>query len=150
MYTSGKYREVVIEGYVARANADGTCEFVPWHKSDAIRARFGQARVYEPSRNWAEDMRQDVEAQYPIRRRTPQERVAAMVMRLMLEAKEHGTVPGLPQEKLREIVGEYWKNGITEVTEDMVRKVAAHYMSVAEIDNKEADRKRVTRAYATT
>jgi hypothetical protein len=151
MYKSGKLRDVTLQGYVSQANADGMCGFIPWYKSERVLARLagvpeGKA-VYEISGDIVGDMRQSVEEEHPIVRRTPQQRVAAMMGHFLAEAQKHGTIPGLSDEKIREITGEYWKTGVTTVTQDMVRKVAAHYLGLGEKQNREADRKRSTRLH---
>jgi hypothetical protein len=152
MYKSGKLKDVTLVGYVSQANDDGTCQFVPWYKSERVLAKlqgvpFGKA-VYTSEQDVFGDMRKNVEEQHPIVRRTPEQRVAAMMGRMLADAQRTGTIPGLSDEKIREITGEYWKTGVSTVTQDMVRKVAAHYLGLGEATNKEADRHRSTRAHA--
>lgn len=149
MWEDGHLREVCLKGYVARANGDGTCGFVPWYEAmDAFNEHRGMRR-YTIDQQYVEDMKADVEEKHPIVRRTPQQRVAAMVLRLLGDAKRYGTIPGIPKETLQAIAGEYWKIG-EPVTEDLIRRVAAYYLGVAEVDNKEADSHRVTREHPTS
>jgi hypothetical protein len=148
MWEDGHLREVCLKGYVARANGDGTCGFVPWYEAmDAFNEHRG-LRKYTIPQQYVEDMKSDVEEKHPIVRRTPQQRVAAMVLRLMGEARQYGKIPGLSDEALRAIVGEYWKSG-DPVTEDVVRRVAAYYLGVAEVDNREENAKHSTSVYPT-
>jgi hypothetical protein len=82
-----------------------------------------------------------------MKRRTPHEKVAAFAQRIMEDAKRCGTVPGLSDEKMSEIMGEAWKTGRAAVTAEAVQRVAQHYMGVGEKENKAADDKRVVRAH---
>jgi hypothetical protein len=61
----------------------------------------------------------------PITRRTPQQRIEAMVRRLKAAS------PLEIEPILREIKYEYWKAG-TPVTEDALRTVASHFLNQAE------------------
>jgi len=146
-WKDGRLRDVTLRGYVARSNGDGTCSFEPWWKAtDAFNEHRGMRQHKAPMT--VEEQRAEIEREHPIVRRTPQQRVAAMVLRIMGDAKKHGGIPGLTQEQIRTIVGEYWKAG-DPVTEELVRRVAAYYLSVAEKDNREADSHRVTRQHPT-
>lgn len=128
MYLDGRLRSITLHGYVARADADGTCRLVPW--TDATTER---PRVYQTK----DDIRASLqEGLPPIRRRTPQQRAASMVVRMLAEAKRAGKVPGLTEEQTREIVGEYWKDGVSEVTAEMVQRVAARFLQAAENEAK--------------
>jgi hypothetical protein len=148
MWKTGRLKEITLKGYVARANGDGTCRFVPWYDAmDAFNEHRGM-RKYGIKEEAVQDMKDDIEAKHPIVRRTPQQRVAAMILRIMGDAKRLGGLPGMTPEMIRDIMGEYWKIG-DPVTEEMVRRAAAHYLRVAEIDNRESDRHRVTRQYPT-
>jgi len=129
MYLNGELRNVTLHGYVARANADGTCQFIP--AAEATDERRG--RVYQAK----DDVRASLEEGLPeIRRRTPQQRAASLMLRMFAEAKRAGGIPGLSEEQVRSIVGEYWKAGQTEVTAEMVQRVAAHYLEAAEAEAK--------------
>ena len=68
----------------------------------------------------------------PIVKRTPQQRLDSLMLKWIEDMKQAGTVPGVDDEKVREIVGEAWKAGRTEITADVVRTVAAHFLNQAE------------------
>ena len=68
----------------------------------------------------------------PIKKRTPHERVDSLMLKFISDMKTAGTIPGVDDEKVREIVGEAWKTGRTEITADVVRTVAAHFLNQAE------------------
>lgn len=68
----------------------------------------------------------------PIVKRTPLERVDSLMLKWIADCKKAGTIPGLDDEKISEIVGEAWKSGRTEITADVVRQVAAHFLTDAE------------------
>lgn len=68
----------------------------------------------------------------PIRKRSRIERVDSLMLKWIEDCKRAGTVPGLSDAKITEIVGEAWKAGRTEVTGEMVRKVAQHFLDDAE------------------
>ena len=146
MHAKGKLRPVGVAGYIVRADADGMVGFVPWTESTLYRAERDKLLVHESS-DFAEVMRRDVEAEHPMVRRTPQQRVAAMLVRLMGTAQRTGTVPGLTQEQISTITGAAWKEG-DPLPADSVKAVAAHFLGIAEKQNREADSHRVTRKHA--
>ena len=164
MWEKGILKSITMQGYCARANGDGTCSFVPWYESrlaedenprdKAIGDNVwtpkyqGGRMAYRIRPEAVAEMKQDIEREHPIVRRTPQQRVAAMVLRLMGEAKRHGRIPGMSDEQLKTIMGEYWKVG-DPVTEDMVRRVTAHFLNVAQTDNRRENDRHVTRIYPT-
>ena len=145
MYYRGYLKPIALEGYVVRTDVvDQTVSFVRWDESTFGRQETGVVAQSDMSAD-LEAMRQQLEQDHPMRRRTPQERVASMVLRLLDEAKKHGTIPGLSDEEIREITGMYWQTGQTQVTEEMVRRVVSHYLHQAQKSNREADSHRVTR-----
>lgn len=147
MRRDGRLQNIALAGYVVRSEDNGMISFVPWHQSTfAARKAAGGDRQYDITAD-AEKMREDVEREFPMVRRTPQQRVASMVVRMMAEAKRNGTIAGLTDAQIRTITGEAWLTGESQVTEAMVRKVVAHFLGVAEVDNREADSKRTTRAH---
>lgn len=145
MYYRGYLRKVAVHGYVVQARADGTVRFVPWYESHMARAENDQLRETDWSAE-AEQMRLDVEREHPMSRRTPQQRVASMLIRLMGEVKRTGRITGLSDEQVQSIVGKTWKEGMP-LSEEDVRAVAAHFLGIAQVDNREADSHRVTRAH---
>lgn len=147
MHDKGRLRPITLEGYCTRADEDGI-RFVPYYESTFFRMREGKPQQHV-SHDFAPAMRAQLEADHPITRRTPQQRVASMVLRLLADAKQNGTIAGLSEEQIRSITGELWKAGVTEVSTEMVRKVAAHFLFQAEKGNREADSHRVARAHPT-
>ena len=146
MNGKGLLKPISLQGYVVRADAEGMIGFVPWHQSTLARQEAGKP----VTQNWDADlakMREDVERENPMVRTSPHAKVARMITRLLGDAQRTGTIAGLSDEQIRTITGEYWKTGETQVTEAMVRKVAAHFMQNAERQNRAADAKRVTRAH---
>jgi hypothetical protein len=113
--------------------------------------KTGMTRMYAQNEgDWVEDARTEVERDHPIVRRTPQTRVTSLALRLMAQAKvSDGMVPGMTQEEIRSIVGYAWTQGVTEITMEDMRKIAAKLMGVAQVDNREADSHRVTRVHPT-
>lgn len=144
MFYDGKLTGGRMDGWVVQADADtGMISFVPWWEGHMTRSSEGRLRSAEID---AEAMRQDVEREHPMRRRTPQQRTAAMMVRLMGEAAKTGTIPGFSPEQIRTIVGESWKAGEPLAAED-VKRVAAHFLGQAQAANREADSHRTTRAH---
>ena len=149
MLRRGRLRGIVEAGYVPVGDSDTqTIKFVPWWDSHFQRSVEGRLRNIEWGYDEVEAERQNVEHEHPIRRRTPQQRTAAMMIRLMGEARRTGTVPGLSQDQLQTIVGESWKKGEPLAAED-VQRVAAWFMARGEVDNREADSHRTTRVHQT-
>jgi len=134
MHRRGRLRDITLQGYCTRADADGTIKLVPWYESTWFRLDAGKP-TQATSRNLAESMLADVNANHPIRRRTPQERVASMMLRLMAEVKRSGTIPGVTPDLIKRVVGNAWQEG-QPLTEEVVRAVAAHYLGVGEKENK--------------
>jgi hypothetical protein len=153
MYERGYLKAILAHGgLVPRANGDGTIQFAAWDQTYLGNLeKTGATRFYaQDNGNWVEDARAEVEKDHPIVRRTPQERVTAMALRLLAQARaSDGVIPGLTEEEIRKIVGYAWTQGVTEITMDDMRKVAAKLMGVAEVDNREADSHRVTRLHPT-
>lgn len=145
MYHKGLLKPIALKGYVTRADANGQIGFVPWHESTLARSEAGKKAAVTFD---VDEMREGVEAEHPITRRTPQERVAAVALRILAEVKRSGG-HGLTPQEVNQIVGETWAVG-DPVTGEQVRALAAHFLGVGEKTNKEADSHRVTRAHATS
>ena len=147
LHASGRLRNLALKGYCTRADLlEGTLRFIPWYESSAFRQRTGTQKEHI-SYDFVDAMREDVERNHPMKRRTPQEKVASMMLRLMAEVKKTGTITGLSQEHIRSIAGESRKEG-EPLPAEAIRKVAAHYLGRGEKENKEADSHRVTQAHA--
>lgn len=136
MHNSGRLRDVTLEGYCSRVDADGTIRFVPFYESTWFRMDEEKPTT-AVSYDFADAMKRDVETNHPIVRRTPQQRVASMMLRLMTAYKQTGTLPGVPPELIRRVVGNSYREG-EPLTAEVVRAVAAHYLGMGETDNKEA------------
>lgn len=146
MYYRGYLSKAAVQGYVVQAREDGTVRFVPWYESHLARAEAGKLRQTDWSAE-LEQMKLDVEEEHPMARRTPQQRVASMLIRLMAEAKRSGgMLPGMSEEQIQAIVGKSWKEGMPLAQED-IRAVAAWFLSRGEKTNREADSKRSTRKH---
>ena len=146
MHAAGRLRPVGVAGYIVRADANGMVGFVPWTESTLYRMEQDKTLVHA-SDDFVDTMRDDIEREYPMVRRTPQERVAAMMVRLMGTAAKTGNVPGLTAEQVTAITGKAWREG-EPLSAMAVQAVAAHFLGVAQTQNREADRKRVTRQHA--
>lgn len=147
LYNKGKLRSITLEGYCTRADADGTIRFIPFWESTKFRSENNQMKTHI-SHDFVETMREEVEHDHPITRRTPQERVASMALRLLSEVKRTGRITGLSDEEVASIVGESWKVG-EPLTGEAIRSMSAHLLGKAQVDNREADSHRVTRAHMT-
>lgn len=135
MYLDGRLRKVAAKGYVAQANADGTCQFVHFTQTTDP----AKPRVYTTNDDVVATLREGLP---PIRRRTPQQRAASLMLRFIDEAKRQGKVPGLSEEQARQIIGEYWKEGVTEMTAEAVQRVAAEFLATAEKEAKATENQR--------
>ena len=135
MHSRGKLRDVTLEGYCTRVENDGTIRFIPYYESTWFRTE--QDRTDHAVPDFRQAMLDDLNANHPIIRRTPQERVASMMLRLMTAYKQTGTLPGVPPDLIKRIVGSAWREG-EPLTDEVVRAVAAHYLGIGEVDNKQA------------
>lgn len=150
MQDSGKLREITLKGWFLRWEPlkDGM-RLV--HVSDPTANRMApgstggrRKRVYEVE-DPTEAMREAVNADSPIVRRTPQERLASMTAKLsagetgqdaaarmlldMLSGR--GDIDGLDDDAVKDITGASWKRG-DPLDGDTVRRVAARYLGEAE------------------
>lgn len=144
LHENGRLRGITLEGYATRVE-EGRIYFVPFYESTLYRMEHGTTRQWV-SNDFQEAMRQDVEQEHPMTRRTPQERVASMVLRLMATVKNTGGLPGFTDEQIKEIVGEGWRSGMP-ITEDVVRAIVAKFLNVGEQQNREADSHRAVRQH---
>lgn len=126
-----------MQGYVLRLDDDGMFSFVPWQAA----SRSGQGRTYQSTAA----MTALKDGLTPIVKRTPQERVDSLMLRFIDDCKRAGTVPGLDDAMVSTIVGAAWMGGRTEVTGEMVRRIAQHFLEKSEKDFEAAESKRVTR-----
>lgn len=146
LYHSGRLSKVGIEGYIVRADSDGMVGFVKADEGSLSRLMTGKPRVYA-SDDFVPQMREDIEREHPMVRRSAQERKLALVKRLLSTAKKHGTVPGLSDAQITALIGEKWVTGTSVVTQQMLDRIAQRFMEQGEQLNKEADAGRVTKAH---
>lgn len=144
MHAKGTLRGVTLKGYCTQVGDDGI-RFVPWYESTRFRMDTDTTRVHV-SKDFVPYMQEKLESEHPMRRRTPQQKVAAMMLRLMAEVKRTGSIAGMTAEDIKHITGESWKQG-EPMNAETVRKVAAHFLGIGEVDNKAADSRRTTRLH---
>ena len=162
IHRSGKLRGITLHGYLSRWDGK-TCRFVHWTDPTANRMTpdsegFGKERRFtipDP----LPGMQTALQSESPIRKRTPQERLASFTNKLMQgetgqEAAAKmllgmlsgvGDVDGLSDEQVQKITGASWKKG-DPLDGDTVRRVAAHYLGQAERKVAEETRQTNTRA----
>jgi hypothetical protein len=141
LFKKGKLRTICEKGYCTQGTMEGTLQFVPYWESVSWR----QPKTYT-SDDFVDVMREDVETQHPILRRTPQERTAAMAMRIVGEIKRTGRVGGLSDDDVKHMTKESWKEGQPLTAED-ARTIAQTLLEHAEVDNEESESHRVTRDF---
>jgi hypothetical protein len=121
---------LAIRGYVWRQDLDGTMQLVHYTQATGGGRTTG-GRPERPDRLYAatEDPWGDLP---PIVKRTPQERKESLIKRWFDDCKAAGTIPGLTDEQVTELLGEDWKTGTTEMTGEVVAKLAAVMLEDAE------------------
>jgi hypothetical protein len=115
------------KGYHWQQNLDGTVQLTHWSKVPGTAGT--------PMRGYVGTFDEDPWKLDPIRKRTRMERVDSLMLRFIEDCKKTGTVPGLSDAKVSEIVGEAWVTGRNEVTAEVVRSVAAHFLNEAAKQN---------------
>jgi hypothetical protein len=141
LHKSGRLRGITLQGYFWRHEMDGMGGWVHFTDPTANRMTPGSTggqriRAFEIP-DPTPQMQADVANESPIRKRTPQERVASMMMRLMQG--------GLTEDVVKTVVGESWKEG-TPLDGETIRRVAAHYLGAAEREVERTARQSTTRA----
>lgn len=146
-------QQLRMRGYVLRHDVlDGTYSVVPWTEASDSRTQPVQgAGTFAPPP--------------PIRKRTPAQRVDSLMLKWLDEMKRAGGLPPLREpdrsdpeawdkyladkramdDKIREIVGAAWVDGRTEITAEVVEKVARHFLEAAEKQHDEKLDHQVTR-----
>ena len=129
-----------LQGYVLRQDLDGTVRWVHHSKATGGGGNFG-APVEVTTRNyeavWDKNEGPGPWDLPPIVKRTPQQRVDSLMLRFIGDCQKAGTVPGVSDARISEILGEAWKTGRNEITADIVRRVAQHFLGEAEAKHKE-------------
>lgn len=152
-YTSAEMAELrdtpelagmALQGYVLRANDDGTMQFVHWTKATGGGGTFN-GKPARPGRGYTatEDPWGDLP---PIVKRTPQQRVDSLMVRFIEDCRKTGTVPGLSDARISAILG-YTKNTNRDgVTAEDIRRIAQHFLTNAESKREDDLSRRVTRS----
>jgi hypothetical protein len=137
-------KELEMQGYVLQFDAvSRTYAVVPWQQASAAMRMDApdpaQRQLVSGSHQF------DPSELPPIVKRTPAQRVDSLMLKWIEDMKAAGTIPGVDDAKVKEIVGEAWKSGRTEITAEIVRKVAAHFLADAENKREAANFKRTVR-----
>lgn len=82
-------------------------------------------------------------------KRRPVDRVDSLAARMMLQIQATGMLPGETDPRINEIVEEAWKAGRTEITGEVIRKVAAKMLQKAEKIREVNQHKAVTKQVTT-
>jgi hypothetical protein len=127
---SDELAQRAIAGYVWRQDLDGTMQLVH-HTQATGGGRTTGGRPERPDRLYVatEDPWGDLP---PIVKRTPQERKESLIAKWWDACRAAGTVPGLTDEQVTEIIGEDWKTGKSEMTGEIVERLAAAMLNDAE------------------
>ena len=144
MAKSGRYKGIVLKGYVCQANDDGLVGFVPWTESSLFRSEHGRT-VREDFSAEAEQMRVDVEREHPITRSTALTKRDRIWLRLLRAYNRDGFIP---DDVMTTALGDSWSAG-DPINAELLKTVAAHFAALGESANKEADAHRSTRAHMT-
>ena len=123
----------------------GKVRITSWHDAAHAPGLGRDITSGENGRAWQsqavmDDIKNDIA---PLRKRTPQERLRSMMDRLVEDCKKYGTVPGVTDARVQHMVGEFWKNGVTEVDGEFVRRVAQHLLEQARKEQILQDHKKV-------
>ena len=139
------YPNLVIPGHVLRIDAEGTFSIVPWQKA-AYGGSYDPQRPEEdlPLKTYTLGWDEDPFPVDPIRKRSPQERMDSMMTRLVGDWRKTGGIPGLSEEKIRELVGRSWKRG-NPLTAAQVRTAVATLLQNAETKYEASERRKVVR-----
>lgn len=134
-----------LEGYVLRQDMDGTVQFVHHTQASAgFRGSEHSLKQYKAPPGTVEAMKAE---NPPIVRRTPQERVDSMMLKLITTAKKNGYVPTGEDAEVKEIVAQAWRDGRSNITAETVRQVAAIALAKAEKANAMDDQHNVVRKH---
>lgn len=73
----------------------------------------------------------------PIVKRTPAQRTDSLVQSIIKDCMAAGSVPGFSNEKMTELLGYSWVNGISIMTDTVARTIAAKFLAMAEAKRNE-------------
>ena len=130
--------DFVMPGHVMRIDPDGYTSFVPDRKAAMPWSGKGKAQTAYRSKETV----QEIFPTEPIKKRTPQQRVDSMQKHMQEDAMKG--FPGLPEEKVQEVVRRSWQRGEPVAAED-VRAFATALMQEAENKFEAAESKKVVR-----
>lgn len=126
---AGEAKRLQLTGYVLRHDVvTGMYSIVHWTQAGGA-AEFGKLRK---PRQAMDPQAWNLDEIAPIRRRTPEERVDSMMVRLIDHCKATGQVPGEGDPEIMAILG-FTKGTKREgVTGEDIRRVVAHLLQTAE------------------
>lgn len=133
-----------LRGYVLRLDSDGTMSFVHWTRASG-GGGLEEGKQVLPLRTfttvWDTDKGEDPWNLPPLTKRTPQQRIASLTSRWLDGCRKAGTIPGVPEDQVRKILGDGWKTGTSEITVQDVRRLASFMLQDAEAKKKARDDK---------
>ena len=111
-------------------------------ETDGARFRFIHDRHHfgnRPKRTYSGTVSlDDIE---PIKKRTGPQRTASLVESIIGDCMKAGSVPGFSNEKMTELLGYTWVNGISIMTDEVARTIAAKFLALAEKKRQEHESK---------
>lgn len=81
----------------------------------------------------------------PIKKRTGQERTDSLTSLIIGDCKKAGSVPGFSNDKMTELLGYKWVNGISVMTDEVARTICAKFLHMAEAKRNEQESHHVVR-----
>jgi hypothetical protein len=137
--------ELKMQGYVLQYDVlSGTYGVVHWTHAGGAED-FGSVRKPRIAHDPAAFTKPE-----PIKKRTPMERVDSLMLRFIDDCKRAGTVPLMGDDRISLIIGEAWRAGRSEITGEVIRKVAADFLQKAENKQRADDFKKVADLKPTT
>lgn len=135
---------VAWQGYVLQHDLlKDTYKLVHWTKSASGRD-WGESNRPFGSPRMAHDPYAFSKPE-PLVRRTPQQRRESLVNKWFEACKLAGTIPGLSDEQITDILGEEWKTGESQITYEVVERLAAAMLQRSENKQNRDDQHRVVR-----
>lgn len=153
--------QLAVQGYVLQQDINmQMIRIIPWHEASGRReipidkrthqkgaVEITERRIFTPIDPIPEFQKENLP------KRRPVDRVDSLAARMMLHIQATGLLPGEEdrefQAQINEIVGEAWKAGRTEITGEVIRKVAASMLAKAEKQRQVDQFKKVTQEVTT-
>lgn len=134
-------------GYVLRTHDDGMISFVLWKDASNAQADKGpvSGRTYTQA-GAAAAMKAELPA---IVKRTPQQRIDSLMKRWVDQCRASGTIPGMTETEVNMVLGEGWRLGVSEMTAEDVRRLAAKMLQDSETKFEAAESKKTVRTSPT-